>query len=268
MVRKARWASVPHAIDKVRELAGGMAELLWPTRCAGCDEPGTLLCDDCRSRILEIDQETACPHCGAPFGSLVCTECTDCVGAGREEDVNVRQAEQNAGVLEHFSAIDAMCCYGVHAWPLDSVIRTYKDAGERRLAPLIAGLLEKALLVCHSIDLDEVSAIAFVPATPAAYARRGFDHMQPVAQALSLSLGIPLRDVLARDDVRDQRGLSRGERLSNARGATVTIEDVPGERILLVDDVLTTGATMAQAARVLRRSGASKVFGACVSRAW
>jgi predicted amidophosphoribosyltransferase len=245
----------------VRRLAGGLAELLWPTRCVGCDAPGTLLCEGCRSRVAVIDQAWACPRCGAPFGSLVCTECTDCLVADDPD-------APRAGTLGHLAELDAVCCYGVHAWPLDEAIRAYKDAGERRLAPLLAEMLASALCATRAFDPSRADAIAFVPATPGAFARRGFDHMEPVARALSGLLGIPVRDALARRDARDQRGLSRAGRLENARGATIPVDDMPEARVLLVDDVLTTGATLSQAARALRLSGALQVFGACVSRAW
>ncbi|MDD7364937.1 MAG: double zinc ribbon domain-containing protein, partial [Olsenella sp.] len=62
-----------------RGVAGALAEaaleLLWPTRCAGCDQPGELLCEECRASLPWVDQRFACPVCGAPFGWLTCTEC-------------------------------------------------------------------------------------------------------------------------------------------------------------------------------------------------
>ena len=61
--------------DFGRAMGEGLAEALWPTRCVGCDQPGTLLCDRCRAELPWIEQRLACPVCGAPFGFLTCTEC-------------------------------------------------------------------------------------------------------------------------------------------------------------------------------------------------
>ncbi len=67
-------------------------------------------------------------------------------------------------------------------------------------------------------DASELDAVFFVPATPAAYARRGFDHMEGVSRSLSGMLGLPLAD--ARPEARDQRKLGREERLANAASST------------------------------------------------
>lgn len=305
------------ACEAARELGEGFAELLWPTRCAGCDAPGVLLCDGCRADLPLIDQAHACPRCGAPFGSLVCTECTSChadedddpprpakldgfpwpveseepqPGSGAPEGSptgsdatpdppfpsDAEPPTQNgaprpdAPAVELLAAeLDGVCCSGVLAWPLDALVRTYKDAGERRLAPLLADLLAQALAATRSLDVRALTALAFVPATPQAFARRGFDHMEAVARPLASLLGLPLRDVLARGGTaRDQRRLSRLGRLANARDDVVACMRLDGERVLLVDDVLTTGATMLACARALRSAGAASVGGACIARAW
>ena len=52
-------------------------ELVAPTRCVGCDEPGALLCDECLAALPWVRQELACPNCGAPHGGLTCTECSE-----------------------------------------------------------------------------------------------------------------------------------------------------------------------------------------------
>lgn len=288
-------AGAPTGVRRaVRELGEGAAELLWPTRCAGCDAPGVLLCDACRARLPLIDQAHACPRCGAPFGRLVCTECTSC-HADDEEAPPVptrgpavatpllfplpgptgsalstpEPAASDVAAVELLPlALDGVCCAGVLAWPLDVLVRTYKDAGERRIAPILADLLAQALRATRAFDVHAVDALAFVPATPAAFARRGFDHMEAVARHLAGQLGLPLHDVLARGGARDQRGLSRSGRLANAGDDVVCCASLDGASILLVDDVLTTGATLLACAQALRQAGASHVVGACVARAW
>nr|MCR4870315.1 ComF family protein [Atopobiaceae bacterium] len=117
-------------------------------------------------------------------------------------------------------------------------------------------------------DPAELDAIAFVPATAAAYRRRGFDHMELVARALSRETGIPLADVLVRPRAKDQRGLTRDERAANLAGTIRSIEDVSDLRILLIDDVITTGASIREATRALDARGAEAVTACALCRVW
>lgn len=246
-------------------------ELVWPTRCVGCDAPGTLLCEACRSRLPAIERALACPRCGAPFGSLVCTECTDCRERGRDEGSDEGPGEAgDAHLPDALAGLSGVVCYGVLAWPLDAVVHAYKDAGERRVAGLLAGMAAQAVrgAAAGGGPFARVEAVTFVPATPAAYARRGYDHMELVARALACELGLPVVDALARSDGADQRGLARGERLRSADAGWSVVADVRGVRLLLADDVLTTGATLGAAARTLLAAGAAGVWGATVARAW
>lgn len=261
-----------------------VSELLWPTRCVGCDVPGSLLCDSCRRSLPAIDQRTACPRCGAPFGDLICTECSACREAGDgggavlgmsadpgcAEGCAETGAGGGAGDVE-LGCLDALCCYGIHGWPLDRCIRAYKDAGERRVAGLLAQMLYQA--VDRSVSVGPWSGarydgIVYVPASPEAVARRGFDHMELVACELREMTGIPIHHALACGDRKDQRGLTRGQRSDNAAGSFVATMVARGARYLLIDDVVTTGATMGAAAAALKGGGADLVRGAAVARAW
>ncbi len=250
-----------------RALAAGFSEVLWPTRCVGCDAMGELLCEGCRSQLWEIDQRLACPRCGAPFGRLVCTECS-C----RLKDGPGDEGPEPEGALNEFAEIiaplDALRSYAMLEWPHDRMVRAYKDAGERRLAGLIADGMVRAARAAWPEGLGSLDALAFVPCTPQAFARRGFDHMEAVARELAVRLSIPLDDVLARRSHRDQRSLGREGRARNANGSFAVLHALDGASVLLVDDVLTTGATMAQAARALKACGAAKVFGLTFARAW
>lgn len=242
-------------------LADGMLEAAWPTRCAGCDEPGELLCPRCAASLPAIAQGRACPRCGAPFGRLVCTECSACLEPGEE-------GEEPRACAEEFAALDGLRCYGVLAWPLDRLVRAYKDGGERRAAGLLASMAAQAFRESRGPGAARPDALAFVPCTPQAFARRGFDHMERVARDAAAELGLPLADVLARRAPRDQRGLSKAERRLNADASFVALEPLSGMSLVLLDDVVTTGATMAAAARALRRAGAERVEGLAVARAF
>ncbi len=219
----------------------GLLELLFPTRCAGCDLPGALLCDGCRGRLRTIEPATACPRCGAPGGAARCSEC--------------------AGASFAFAAAR---CAGTFEPPLSRLVVLHKDGGERRLGRVLAAVLAGTL----EEWLTWPDAVLGVPATPAALARRGFDHGSALASAVADLGGVPYTRVLACGARRDQRGLGREARAANV-GAALRIREgavVPG-RILLVDDVLTTGATLDAASRALLAAGAREVRVAAVARA-
>lgn len=234
-------------------LRQGFEELMWPTRCVGCDLPGELLCDECRAELPWITQRWACPVCGAPFGYMTCTEC--------DGDWEMRAV---------------VCAMGFDR--LSSRMAAYlKDAHELRLAGVNAAAIATALdeaADCNAADgmrrfePAHLDLLCFVPATPQAYARRGFDHMELVSRELSSLTGVPLADVLVRESECDQRALGREQRALNLAGTISVIDDVSGLDVLLADDVVTTGASMREAARALLARGARSVTGCALCRVW
>ena len=162
------------AWSRAAAVGEGLSELLWPTRCVGCDDPGELLCGECRAALPWVEQSLACPACGAPSGHLTCTECA--------LDWPVR-------------ATVAAC--GFQGAPA-RVVTCLKDDHERRLAPVMAAAMACALEEASAwpaadgaphVDAASADAVCFVSATAEAFARRGFDHMELVARALSRELG-------------------------------------------------------------------------------
>ena len=244
---------MPLAVDRtrlyVRGAAEALAETLWPTRCAVCDAPGEVLCDACRSALPYLDWWRACPVCGAPFGRVQCSECNPVVlgRAGRD------------GVP--YDGCASAVTFGEAP---ARIVRTYKDQGERRLAEPLACLMARA----HPPSWRP-EAVAFVPATSAARRRRGFDHAELLARGLAQQLNLPVAAPLARPRTRDQRALSRRARLENTAGRFEALPGatVPG-RLLLVDDVCTTGATLFDATDALRRAGAAHGWCLTFARVW
>lgn len=133
-------------------------EALSPTRCTGCERAGALICQDCLAALTLIDPRHSCTRCGAPFGDLLCTECS-------VEGTSSAMAE----------ALDRCLACAVYAHPLPRIIKAYKDAGERRLAPYLAELLYDTALHAQVVAPDRyggvlsgADAVVFVPATMAA----------------------------------------------------------------------------------------------------
>lgn len=227
-------------------------ELISPTRCAGCERPGELICSACENAMQLIDPARSCLHCGAPFGAMVCTEC-----AGAKTD------------------LDRCLAAAVFDGPVGRIVRAYKDGGERRLAAEIGRIMLGAAVRAQREApgrygglLVRADAVVFVPATAAAFRRRGFDHMELIARHLSGCSDIPLLDALVKHGSSDQRELGRADRLVEALGAYEVVLPVRGKRILLIDDVITTGATMSAAASALKAAGASHVDGLAFARVW
>lgn len=222
-------------------LVEGLLELIAPTRCAGCELPGALLCDECVRTLPRIDAADACPRCGAPFGRLVCTECWN----------DVLSFERGLAVGELDGA-------------LARAVVLHKDAGERRLGGVLGALMGEAVSHAWS-DWPEV--VTWIPPTAAAMRRRGFDHGRGLAEPAALRLGIPSEPLLTRARARDQRVLGRVERAANAAGTFSAVRRV-AERVVIVDDVMTTGATLDAAAGALLGAGAPGVRVVVVARSW
>lgn len=238
-----------------------IAETLYPTRCVGCEEPGTLLCSTCENSLERINLEIACPRCGAPFGIGVCTECpppgsTDSCGR----------------LLPAPFAFDAARCACSYEGIGKRLICAYKDGGERRLAEHIAAELHRTLSWGQSW-LADADLIVPIPPTPSHLRERGWYPVGDIATCLSARCGIPLAHALTSAKAADQRALDREMRMHNRLGTLAVkagFEDLisQGPTIVLLDDVLTTGATCNAAAHALKSAGARAVLVATYARVW
>ena len=241
------------AKEIMHQAAECAAEILWPTRCALCDRPGSVLCPQCESSLHFIDTWQACPRCGAPFGRAVCTECNPVALK--------RMARDSLPFVGCVSATEFNDESG-------RIVRTYKDQGERRLAADMARIIARMIPPEWPID-----AVTFVPASIEAIRRRDFDHGLLLAEHLAKQLGRPLLHTLESPRTKDQRELSRKERSRNLAGsfrvkpcARETVLLAP--KLLLVDDVFTTGATLCSATDALLQTGFEEVRCASFARVY
>ena len=251
-------------VSRIRKIIAGVAsaaaETFWPTRCVSCNLPGALLCAECEKSLPYINVADACPRCGAPFSAYVCTECP--------MPGSVDRCGRLVASPFAFSAARAACSYEGVAKKL---LRAYKDADESRLAPFIA----QAIAQVVRADAPEqdwtqwADAFTCVPANPKNLLRRGYDHMEPIATELERELGLMRLDVLASHAAADQRHLGQQERLANRKGSFFVKSGVrTPAHVLLIDDVLTTGATASAAAEALFFGGVTEVRVAVFARVW
>jgi ComF family protein len=192
-----------------------------------------------------------CSRCAEPFegaidGSFACSNC--------------------ANQKLHFeAAIAGYRARGV----VRRVIHNFKYHKQLYLRHLVSDWLA-ATLDDPRMKTSNFDLIVPVPLHPARRRERGFNQAELLARSLSSRTGLPVTPALER--VRyttTQTAFDRTERMENLRDAfrLRPAQDVRGSRVLLVDDVLTTGSTLSECARVLKRSGAPSVYAATAARA-
>jgi competence protein ComFC len=122
------------------------------------------------------------------------------------------------------------------------------------------------LIATHTVNTG-FDTITYVASTGASQRQRGYNQAKIIAKELSIITGLPLQNMLLRQSHQDQIGLNRAQRLAGVQGNFVpTSYSAHGKRILIVDDVVTTGATLNECARILKENGASRVWGVAVAK--
>jgi ComF family protein len=158
--------------------------------------------------------------------------------------------------------------YGYYTAELSRVIQEFKFHGRRNLTSLLAPLLTETFL--GSWREEDFDLVVAVPLHPKRKRERGYNQSELLARALARSAAIPYSRPLARiRPTLPQVGLTDSQRLENVRKAfrCDSAQAVSQRRILLVDDVMTTGATVASAAQALLEAGALRVSVLTVARA-
>ena len=158
----------------------------------------------------------------------------------------------------HFDSAYAACLYeGV----LKKLIHQYKYRAKLNLAPFLSGLMAD-FLNDNDEAISGIDMITFVPLQPGRLKGRGFNQSRELALNISRPFDIAFSDTLEKAvSTRHQNELTRSERLVNVRGAFRLRRgaDAAGKRILVIDDVMTTGATFSEAGRALKEAGAAEV---------
>lgn len=150
---------------------------------------------------------------------------------------------------------DEAFCYGAYEGTLRKLIHLFKYGGMRALDKPLAGFLVRALPRERRFD-----AVIPVPLHWRRRWQRGFNQSELLARIIARKRSIPLLKALRRTSAtRAQAGLSNAQRRDNVAGVFGARRRLSGMRVLLIDDVMTTGATLGSCARVLKRAGAKSV---------
>ena len=224
----------------LRPYAQALADLFYPQRCVGCSRRASdVLCRSCFEALPEITPPL-CGRCGLPtaFEVYGCDGCR-----------TVELAFDGARAPLRYEGVGKGA---VHALKYGG----YRPVVERLMAPLMAG----------SLGGERFDAVVPVPLHRARLAKRGFNQAEVIGRAVAGRLGAPFLDKLrAVRGTRDQVELTAASRRQNVAGAFEARGPVAG-RVLLVDDVMTTGSTLNECARELKKAGAGEVHALTLCR--
>lgn len=238
-----------------RKLLSVIRDFAYPMDCPVCNAPSPperTLCKECSDR-LPLNRENGCSICGAessvPEGiSFICPDC-----------------------LRERPAYEKAIIGGRYSGDLRKLIINFKYNRALWLASDFVELLYKPFLLEFSAKGISIDLVVPVPMLPKKERRRGYNQAEVLARAFALDFHLPLRTRILRrirTSELTQTHLHRQERLKNAIASyrLRRPKTVAGKNVLLIDDVITTGATVNACAHLLKDAGAKAVYVAAIAR--
>lgn len=231
-------------------LADRVLDAILPKGCALCGQRvmASRICASCYSELPWI--RSACPICARPLYPASDGDSSDGVPCG------ACQRER--------SPVDAIVAPLAYRYPVDAMIKSLKFRQQTWLAPVLAEVAGAAWIK-RGLDAD---VIVPVPLNRWRHALRGYNQAAELTLQIGKRLGMPRSNLLRRRRATaPQTGLDRDARRKNVKGAFVITRRRVPERVLLVDDVVTTGETVRAAASALRAAGVDSVSVLAIARA-
>jgi len=218
----------------MRDFLGG---LLFGGACYVCrGQARGLLCAACRAELPRLEG-ALCPRCALPSpGAALCGRC-----------------------LAETPEYDATVAPLAYDFPADALVHALKFRGELSLASFLGKLLAERIAQRETIDL-----VIPVPLSAARLRGRGYNQALEIARHLPGKLDFS--SCVRERDATPQTELPWAERRRNVRGAFACRRSLEGARVAVVDDVMTTGATLDEMARTLKRAGAARVVNWVLAR--
>lgn len=221
-------------------------DLLFPPQCVVCKAPKQWLCQSCYNKIALI-VPPICQHCGTPIPgpSSICAQC-------RHNPLQFIDGIRSASYFEDN--------------PIRPAIHFLKYRNHKAVVTALANILVQAYQR-YGLAAD---VIVPVPLHPARLRERGYNQSQLLAQAVSQELGllVNVSSLQRTRQTKSQMTLGSSERRHNVAGAFKCLgPDLAGQKVLLLDDVCTTGSTLDSCAAALKQNGVASVWGLTLAKA-
>ncbi len=200
-----------------------------PTNCIRCNKEGKAICDECLPGIFDI----------VPSRCFLCKQIT-----------NNYQVCRTCRKTVPLHSVWVGTAYSGYA---KQIVHEMKFTPDRTAGYIITRWLDEAM---SYIDAD---VITYVPTAQNRVRQRGFDQSRIMAREFARRRGLPLEQLLLRHGNSRQVGSDKKARTQQIAGAYTAKRSLQGENVLIVDDITTTGATLAEAARTLKKNGARSV---------
>lgn len=236
---------IKQALGSARDVWSGVLDLIYPPCCLVCGKAGDdYLCADCLEKIDTIGPRH-CSKCGMPDDGMICLDCRE---------------------IEY--AFDSACSAGTFDGVLQTAIHKFKYRNHIVMADPLGDLLYRCFADAHLAG--KVDVVIPVPIHKSRMVERGFNQSIELAKRFCKRTSLPLDTsiLIKHRNTPHQVNLRQEIRLTNVRDAftVVNAENVCGKRILLIDDVFTTGSTLHEAAKALKTAGASQVHAYTLAR--
>lgn len=209
--------------------------------------------------LLNLLYPPKCPFCGKAGANTAGGPCSHCQNA----DFWLEGAQ----AVVSGESFARCACTVWYQMPVRNAVLQFKFSGRKGYAKAYGTVLAKTIRTYLPGSYDRIS---WVPVSPDTLKRRGYDQAQLLAQEAAKALGqtaLPLLEKTGKNQ--PQSSLAHGnQRQANVAGVYTVPHsvEVAGQRVLLIDDILTTGATLNEAARTLRQAGATQVVAATLCR--
>ena len=204
---------------------------IFKQNCLLCASPETnnhALCEACLNE-LPYSPASSCPQCGLSSNGLICGSC-----------------------LNSTPDFDATHAVFIYTFPIDAMMQRYKYGNMLHLSKTFGQLL------AQKTNCDTVDLIIPMPMHPARLKERGFNQALEIAKILGKEK-LDYKSAIRQKLTPPQASLPFKERVKNIKGAFQVNNDLTGKRIAIIDDVMTTGASLNELAKTLKKAGASHV---------
>jgi len=216
---------------------------LFPPYCASCQKSGIRWCDECRNKASRVSSHE-CVYCGRQLSGNI--RCTHCAGSNGK--------------------LDQIFIWGNYEDPLRKALHKLKYKRDLGLGD------ELSTCLIDMLKENEIQGdlIVPVPLSTQRFQERGYNQAALLARPIAMALGLPYRPRALKRirETRTQVGLSISQRRANMEGAFLADSAlVAGKSVILVDDVMTTGATLNEAGKALKQASANWVVGLTMAKA-